>query len=142
MSRIDQFDDLRNENWSQVYGDVPDCVNEGVQLAFARIRIHERRRKNAVRTLAMAACFVLVFGAAGLMLRRDPDSTDRVAAPQVELRTLSYDSSVYAAQADPYFHVHERCSGAMAEQVKLQLVTALEFQKEICPSCGANVQLP
>lgn len=142
MSRIDEFDALKNENWSQLYAEVPPCVNEGVQLAFARIRARERRRRATVRTLALAACLVLVFGAAGMMLRRDPDTTDRVAAPQVELRSLNYDSNVYAAQADPYFHVHSRCSAAMAEQVKLQLVTALEFQKEICPSCGGNVQLP
>jgi len=142
MSRIDEFDALRNEDWSRVYADVPHCVNEGVQLAFARIRARERRRRATARTLAFAACFVLVFGAAGLMLRRDPDTTDRVAAPQVELRSLNYDSIVYAAQADPYFHINSRCSAAMAEQVKLQLVTALEFQKEICSICGGNVQLP
>lgn len=142
MNRIDEFDALRSQDWSSVYADVPDCVNEGVQLAFARIRARERRRKTMIRTLACAACLVLVVGAAALTLRREPEAPDRVAAPQVQLRTLTMESTVYAAQADPYFHVDSGCSAAMAEQVQLQLVTAMEFEKEICPNCGRNVQLP
>lgn len=142
MNRIEDFDALRSQDWSSVYADVPDCVNEGVQLAFARIRAHERRRKNTMRVLACAACLVLVAGVAGITLRREPEAPDRVAAAQLQLRTLAMESVVYAAQADACFHVDSGCSAAMAEQVQLQLVTALEFEKELCPVCGRNVQLP
>ena len=94
------------------------------------------------RSQALMIGLVLVVGAAALTLRREPEAPDRVAAPQVQLRTLTMESTVYAAQADPYFHVDSGCSAAMAEQVQLQLVTAMEFEKEICPNCGRNVQLP
>lgn len=142
MSRIDSFDALKKEDWKRAYADVPDCVEEGVYLAFARIRARERRRKSAVRALACAACLVVLIGAAGLALRRDQEPIDRVAAPRAELQMLAEDSIVYAAQADPYFHLRRSCPSAMAEQVQLKLITALEFEKEICPECGANVRLP
>lgn len=142
MNRMDEFDALKNENWGKVYADVPDSVHAGVQFAFMRIRAQEKRRKNAMRVLACAACLALVIGMAALMLGRSADAPDRVAAPNVELRVLKNSDIVYAARADACFHVYGNCSEAMAEQVELQLVTALEFEKELCRVCGAKVQLP
>ena len=142
MKRMNELDDLRNEAWSEVYADVPDSVQTGVQFAFMRIRAREKRRRTALRALACAACLALVIGAAGFMLGREADAPDRVAAPNVELRTLKSDDIVYAARADACFHVRADCSEAMAEQVELQLITALEFEKKLCPVCGANVALP
>ena len=77
-----------------------------------------------------------------LALKRESDAPDLVAAPRVELTVLAPDSRVYAARADDYFHINPACRAAMAEQVELQLVTALEFHKEKCPVCGAGVRLP
>lgn len=142
MKRMDELDVLKNEKWSEVYADVPDSVRAGVQFAFMRIRAREKKRRTALRTLACAACLALVIGAAGLMLGREADAPDRVAAPSVELRTLKSDDTVYAARADACFHVRADCSEAMAEQVELQLITALEFEKKLCPVCGASVTLP
>ena len=142
MIQMNEFDALRNEDWSKVYGEVPDGVNAGVQFAFARIRAREKRRRVVLRAVACAACLALVAGMASLSLRRPADAPDRVAAPAPELKLLTDESTVYAAMADAYFHVRSGCSGAMAEQVELPLVTALEFEKEICPVCGADVRLP
>lgn len=142
MKRMDELDVLKNEKWSEVYADVPDSVQAGVQFAFMRIRAREKKRRTALRALACAACLALVIGAAGFMLGREVDAPDRVAAPSVELRTLKSDDTVYAARADACFHVRADCSEAMAEQVELQLITALEFEKKLCPVCGASVTLP
>lgn len=142
MIQMNEFDALRNEDWSNVYGTVPESVNAGVEFAFARIRAREKRRRVALRALACAACFALVVGMASLNLRRPADAPDRVASPAPELKLLTDESIVYAAMADAYFHVRSDCSGAMAEQVELPLITALEFEKEICPVCGADVRLP
>lgn len=141
MKRTNEIDALRNEKWADVYADVPGAVQLGVQRAFERIRARERMRKRTVRALACAACLALIAGAAGLFLRPGVDAPDRVAAPKVELQTLNAYDVVYAARADACFHVRPDCSSAMAEQVELQLETALEFRKTLCPVCGANVRL-
>ena len=142
MNRMDEFDALKNEDWSNVYGAVPESVNIGVQFAFSRIHAREKRRRQTMRFMALAACLALVIGMGSIVFRREADAPDRIASPEVELRVLAPDSIVHAAMADAYFHIQSNCSGAMAEQVELPLITALEFEKEICPICGANVRLP
>ena len=142
MNRKDEFDALRNEDWAKVYAAVPESVNAGVQFAFARIHAREKRRKYVMRSLACAACLALVIGMGSLVLHRESDGADRIAVSAPEMKALTDESIVYAAMADAYFHVYSACSGAMAEQVELPLVTALEFEKKICPVCGAYVQLP
>lgn len=141
MKQMNETDALRNAKWEDVYADVPPSVDLGVQLAFARIRIQERRRRALKRTLACAACLAVIAGAAGLALRPRAEAPDRVTAPGVELRTLCDGDIVYAARADEYYHVRPDCGSAMAEQVELQLETAREFQKKLCPVCGANVRV-
>lgn len=141
MKRMNEDDALRNEKWADVYADVPQAVQLGVQHAFKRIRAREKMRRRTVRTLACAACLVLIVGATGLFLRPGVDAPDRVAAPNVEFKTLNTHDVVYAAPADVCFHLRPDCSNAMAEQVELQLETALEFQKTLCPVCGINVRL-
>ena len=142
MNRMDEHDVLKDLDWSKVYADVPESVSAGVQYAFLRIRAHQKRRKMILRTVAAAACVCLAVIAGGLMLQREGDAPDLVASPEMELRTLSLSDRVYAAQADDYFHIHASCSAAMAEQVDVQLVTALEFGKLKCDICGADVLLP
>lgn len=143
MNRIEEFDALRNENWDGVYADVPQSVNEGVQLAFARIRAHERRRKQTFRLISMAACLCVVLGVGAVALRSGPaDAPDRVAAPVTELRILPRDEIVHASKADACFHIKPDCSKIEGETVELQLMTALEFEKRLCPACGAGVALP
>lgn len=142
MNRMDEHDVLKDLDWSKVYSDVPESVSAGVQFAFLRIRARQKKRRIILRAAALAACLCLAVLAGGMMIQREGDAPDLVAAPRVELRTLSMDDRVYAAQADDYFHIHASCAAAMAEQVDVQLVTALEFGKAKCPICGANVLLP
>ena len=142
MNQMDEHDVLQDLDWSGVYADVPESVSAGVQFAFMRIRRREKRRKTFIRALSAAACIALALAAGSLAFRPESDAPDLVAAPRVELTVLSPDSRVYAAQADDYFHISSSCRAAMAEQVELQLVTALEFHKEKCAVCGADVRLP
>lgn len=143
MKRMNDGDALKNAGWTEAYADVPENVQLGVQQAFLQIRVRERRRRNALRGLACAACFACVAVGAllGLNLHAGQDVPDHVAEPAVQLRSLAPDDIVYAARADACFHVRSDCSEAMAEQVELQLQTALEFEKTLCPVCGAYVQL-
>jgi hypothetical protein len=72
MTRIDEFDALRKENWDDLYADVPSSVSEGVQLAFERIRVYERRRKQGLRLISVAACLCVVLGAGAIAFRSSP----------------------------------------------------------------------
>jgi len=141
MNRIDEFDALKNADWSGVYRDVPQSVNEGVQMAFARIRAHERRRRFTLRMISVAACLCVLVGTGAMVLGRNRHSADRVAAPVTELPVLTSESIVYASLNDPCFHVHAGCSRIQGEAVELQVITAMEFEKELCTGCGANVQI-
>lgn len=143
MNRIEEFDVLRNENWDSVYADVPQSVHEGVQLAFERIHAHERRRKQTFRLISMAACLCIVLGVGAVALRSGPaDAPDRVASPVTDIRILTRDEAVYASKTDAYFHIKKNCPAAQGEDVELQLMTALEFEKKLCTACGAGVALP
>lgn len=140
---IRQMDPLRSENWAGVYQNVPKEVDAAVKLAFVRIRRHEQRKKRMIRTLSLAACTVLAVGVCAVSLRGRtvPDTPDRVAAPVKEITILSLNDTVYSSNDDACFHVYENCSHAGGKTVKLQLVTALEFEKTLCETCGANVQI-
>ena len=142
MNRMDEMDALKDQDWSKVCGAVDEGVKAGVQFAFARIHAREKRRRLVMRSLAVAACLALVAGMGSIALRRSTDAPDRVAVSAPEAKVLSNDSIVYAARADACFHLHSACSAAMAEQVELQMITALEFEKKLCDVCGVNVQLP
>jgi len=142
-NNIREMDPLRGENWAGVYADVPGEVNAGVQLAFMRIRRHELRKKRAARAVAIAACAVLAVGVCGVSLRgrQTVDQLDNVASPVVEMVTLKQTDTVYSSNDDPFFHVHAACPHAGENAVDLQLVTALEFEKTLCETCGANVRI-
>lgn len=143
MNRIDEFDALRRENWDSVYADVPSSVEEGVQLAFERIRAHERRRKQTLRLISMAACLCVALGVGAVALRSGPaDAPDRVAASVTDVRILARDEAVYASKVDACFHIKPDCGKVQGEAVELRLLTALEFEKGLCPDCGAGVGLP
>lgn len=142
MDQRNEKDALRGENWAGLYADVPDAVAAGVEASFERIHRRERRGRFALRALACAAGLALVVGAAGLTLGQKKDTPDRVAAPGASLRVLREDEIVYSARTDECFHLRRDCSRAEADQVALQLITALEFEKKLCPACGADVVLP
>lgn len=142
MKRINDTDVLRNEKWSEVYRETPESVNEGVLLAFERIRILERRRRWMLRGVSLAACLCLVMGVGALMLGGRREGVDHVTEPAAQARVLTEDAIVYASMQDEYFHVYKACSEQRGEAVELPLVTALEFEKRLCPVCGANVLLP
>lgn len=142
MKRINDTDVLRNEKWSEVYRETPESVNEGVLLAFERIHIWERRRRWALRTISLAACLCLVMGVGALMLGGRREGVDHVTEPAVQARVLTENAIVYASMEDEYFHVYKACSEQCGEAVELPLITALEFEKRLCPVCGANVLLP
>ena len=143
MNRIDEFDTLRKEDWAGVYDDVPPVVYEGVQMAFDRIRVHERRRKQGLRLISIAACLCVALGVGAVALRSGPvDAPDRVLAPIVQKRILARDEIVFASKLDTCFHIKQDCEKAKGELVELQVMTAQEFEKSLCSTCGAGVGLP
>ena len=144
MNRIDEFDALKTLDWSGLYKDVPRSVNDGVQFAFARIRAREKRRRQVVRMLSAAACLCILLGAGAAVLlqgREGTNAPDIVAAPEAQLQTLAGDALVTASMEDPCFHIRSDCARIRGNAVELQLRTALEFEKQLCPECGGDVRL-
>jgi hypothetical protein len=142
-NNIREMDPLRRENWAGLYADVPEEVSAGVKLAYMRIRRHEERKRRMVRLLSAAACAAIVLGVCTLTIgsRKTIDPQDRVASPVVETVVLQLNDTVYSSNSDTLFHVHAECPHAGERLVDLQLVTALEFEKTLCTTCGANVQI-
>ena len=140
---IREMDPLRSENWAGVYADVPEEVSAGVKLAYMRIRRYEMRKKRIMRAAAIAACAVLAVGVCSFSLsgRKTVDPPDYVASPAVETTVLTLSNTVYTSNSDACFHVYASCPHAGERSVDLQLVTALEFQKILCETCGVNVQI-
>ena len=141
MNQKDNQDFLKDLDWSGVYANVPESVSAGARYAFLRIRQREKKRRFVIRSLSAAAAVVLMLGVGVFALRSPGKAPDIVAAPEISVHILQNSDHVYAARADDYFHIRSDCSAAMAEQVELQLVTALEFDKEKCMICGAEVIL-
>ena len=81
MNQNDDRDALLREDWRGVYGELPDAVRDGVEDAFARIRIRETRRRAARRALACAACLALALGAFRFALSGRKNVPDRVSQP-------------------------------------------------------------
>ena len=131
-------DALRELDWSKVYAPVPGAVDDGVRVAFLRIRQRGLHRRRALKWAVCAACLVLCAGAA-LMFRSESRAPDRVVPLAPEAVRLDADSVVYASRADACFHVKPDCERIEGEIVALKLVTAREFEKALCPACGANV---
>ena len=143
MNNIRETDPLRSENWAGVYADVPEEVDIGVRLAFARIRRREMRKKQIMRISAVAACALIAVGVCLTTIggSKTAPVPDNVASPVAESTVISADDTVYAANDDEFFHVHAACPHVKENAVELPLVTALEFEKEICKTCGANVKI-
>ena len=137
--RENDRDMLRELDWSKVYASVPGAVDDGVRVAFLRIRQRRARRQRMVRWAACAACLALAVGAAALFLNRQENAPDRVVPLAPEMTALDGDSEVYASREDAHFHLRPDCAKIEGEAVALKLVTALEFEKELCSDCGANV---
>ena len=131
-------DRLHALDWSRVYADIPGAVEDGVGVAFLRIRGYRNRRR---RILRWAACAALVIGAAAILLRGGAGAPDRVVPLAPEPVRLNDDSQVFASRADACFHVRADCVKIEGEAVVLKLVTAVEFEKALCPVCGANARV-
>lgn len=131
-------DPLRELNWAAVYSAVPEDFDPAVRLSFQRIRAHERRKKNVIRFTACAAAVAVCAGIGVWQLgKREiaPDQVDVVlAAPEV----IAMDTPVFSTKDDPYLHIDAACPQAVENEVEIQLVTALEFEKTPCPACCAN----
>ena len=139
--RRDERDELFALDWSKVYANVPGAVDDGVRVAFLRIRERRRKRMRMLRLTACAACLLVMAGAAGLMLRGGQSAPDRVVPLAPEAIQLTGDSEVYASRGDDCFHVRPECPRAEGEPVALKLVTAKEFEKTLCPVCGSGVAI-
>lgn len=133
----DKRDFLRDLDWSGVYARVPEEVNEAARAAFSRIRQRKLRRAKLMRAAVTAACVMLVAGGALLLLRGGEGAPDdRVAPPAPEVVPLLIQDTVYASATDEHYHVRADCPNLTGEPVALKLVTALEFEKTLCPDCG------
>lgn len=143
MNQMNENDALRGENWAQLYSDVPDCVADGVSLAFRRIRAAELRKKRIIRIAACAACLCAVIGAgaAALLNRPVPDVPDTVAPQTYESVVLTMDDTVLTSNADRYFHRYKECPDTDENAVAVKVATALEFEKTPCPVCCANARI-
>lgn len=139
MKQTDDRDALRERDWKGVWARTPDCVTDGMHAAFDRIHARELRRRQVRKIALCAACVVLALGMAAYGVRaRMNDRLDHVAQPQIEALVLTQDSEVFAANADPCFHIRADCPKAGDGCVALKLISALEFEKTLCPVCGAN----
>lgn len=139
--RRDEQDDLRMLDWSKVYANVPGAVDDGVRVAFLRIRERRKKRLRMLRMTACAACALIAVGAAAFMLRGGERAPDRVVPLAPEMVVLNDDSEVYASREDAHFHMSAACEKIEGEAVALKFVTAREFEKTVCPACGGNVLL-
>ena len=140
MIQNEKRDPLRDLNWSAVYSDVPEDFEPAIRFSFQRIRSHERRKKNIIRIAACAAA-VAVFAGLGLrqMSKREiaPDHVDVVlAAPTV----ITAHTPVFSTLDDPHLHIDSACPKTIDNEVEIQLITALEFEKTPCPDCCANAK--
>lgn len=138
MNQNKSKDPLRDLNWASVYCDVPEDFDPAVRLAFQRIRVREKRKKNIIRFTACAAALAVCLGVGAWQLGRRENAPDNVevvlAAPEV----ITLTSPVLSTMDDPYLHIDAACPQAIQSQVELQLLTALEFEKTPCPVCCAN----
>lgn len=141
MKGNEERDALLREDWSRVYAEMPDSVRGGVESALARIHVREARRRRVRRAMLCAACLVLALCAARFALPGRKHVPDRVAQPPVEAAALDDMDVVFAAKDDPCFHLDENCPERRGDLVELRLITALEFEKERCALCCANVRL-
>ena len=139
--RRDERDELRMLDWSKVYGNVPGAVDDGVRVAFLRIRERRARRMRLIRIAASAACLVIIAGAAAFMLRGRESAPDYVAPLAPEVIRLTNDSEVYASREDAYFHLRPECPRAGEAAVALKLITAREFEKTLCPICRGGAEV-
>lgn len=122
---------IENENWQAVYSDIPDCVQFAAYSALRRIQLRKKRRRKFAAIGAAAACLAVT--AAVLFAKLDvPDRTAVTAKPVI---VLTAESVVFASEDDPLFHIDRSCSD---HSVELPLITALEFDKTLCPVCGAR----
>lgn len=140
MVRKNKEDSLRDFNWSAVYGDMPQDFEPAVRIALHRVYLHERRRKTALRLCACAAVIAIMLGFGALQLGRRslaPDQSNIVlAAPTI----VASDTLVFATKDDPYLHLDASCPQTIENEVEIQLITAIEFEKIPCPECCANAQ--
>lgn len=153
MKLMNEEDLLRRENWAEVYSNMPDCVEEGMHMAFDRIRARRVQHRKWRSVAVCAACALVALGIGAWALQPGEDVPDRIeeahilapvttAPVAVDERILTYESIVYAGKEDVVFHVAENCSMANGDLVELPLITAQEFGKDACEQCCAGIKIP
>ena len=140
MIQNEKRDPLRDLNWASVYADVPEDFDPSVRLAFQRIRIHERRKKHIIRFSACAAAAVLCIGFGAWQLTKREVAPDQVSPVLAAPTVVTLNTPVFSTKDDPCLHVDAACPNTIENEVQIQLVTALEFDKTPCSACCANVQ--
>ena len=140
MIQNKQKDPLRDLNWASVYSDVPEDFDPAVRLAFQRIRSHERRKKNIIRFTACAAALAVFAGIGLWQIGKRETAPDRVGIVLAAPTVITPDTHVFSTKDDPCFHVDAACPKTIENEVEIQLLTALEFEKTPCPDCCINVQ--
>ena len=126
---------IENQDWQSLYADVPDCVRFAAGSALRTIRTRKKQRSGLAAIAALAACLAIT--AAVLLIRPNalPDHTAVEPRPAI---ILTAQSIVFTAKDDPYFHIDRTCAD---HSVEVHLCTALEFDKTICPVCGARAAI-
>ena len=126
---------IENQDWQSLYADIPDCVHIAADSALHSIRARKKRRTGPAAIAAAAACLVVTAAALLTNLNAAPDQTAVESKPII---VLTAQSIVFASKDDPYFHIDRSCS---EHSVELPLVTALEFEKTLCPVCGERAAI-
>lgn len=126
---------IENQDWQSLYADVPDCVRFAADSALHAIRTRKKQRSGLAAIAAIAACLAIT--AVVLLIRPDalPDHTAVESKPAI---VLTAQSIVFASKDDPYFHIDRSCA---EHSVELPLITALEFDKTLCPVCGERAAI-
>ncbi|MDO4371927.1 MAG: hypothetical protein Q4D43_11415 [Clostridia bacterium] len=126
---------IENQDWQNLYADIPDCVHIAADSALNRIHARKRRRTGFAAIAAAAACLAIT---AAVLLTQPNAAPDQTAVESKPVIVLTAQSIVFASKDDPYFHIDRSCA---EHSVELPLITALEFEKTLCPICGERAAI-
>lgn len=120
-------DKLRRLDFDAAFPGTP----ESIPLAVVRAGRKIRARRRYARLMLCAAALLIAAGTLPLIRRG--------GARDVALVQTSAGKSgkvVWTSQKDEFYHARADCEDVLAGAVSMQEISALEFQKTICPKCG------
>lgn len=126
---------IENQDWQKLYADIPDCVHIAADDALSRIHARKKRQSTLAAVAAVAACIAVTAAVLLTRLNAAPDQTVVESKPVI---VLTAQSIVFTSKDDPYFHIDRSCA---EHSVELPLITALEFEKTLCPVCGERAAI-